>query len=121
MFEAAVDRLCRPVGCAGPDEVGQHVGGAAHEGRPRVISSVRAVGTAAPMAVMIFLSSVFAAARSGFAVGGDDALVDAPGRLDLDVRLNGEHDSEPLVLPVGEQLDAALALPCRWTQRAAAG
>ena len=27
----------------------------------------------------------------GFAVGGDDALVDAPGRFDLDVLLGGEH------------------------------
>ena len=40
----------------------------------------------------------------GVAVGGDDALVDAPGGLDLDVVLVGEDGGEPVVLSVGEQL-----------------
>jgi len=40
----------------------------------------------------------------GVPVGGDDALVDAPGRFALDVGLDGDHGGEPLALSVGEQL-----------------
>jgi len=40
----------------------------------------------------------------GLAVGGDDALVDPPGRFALDVGLDGDHGGEPLALSVGEQL-----------------
>ena len=39
----------------------------------------------------------------GLPVGRDDALVDAPGRLDLDVLLAREHCVQACPLPVGEQ------------------
>jgi hypothetical protein len=39
----------------------------------------------------------------GFAVGGDDALVDTPGRLDSDVVLVGEQRLQPGLLLGGEQ------------------
>ena len=40
----------------------------------------------------------------GFAVGSDHALVDGPGRLDLDVVVTGEQGLETLLLLVGEQV-----------------
>jgi len=36
-------------------------------------------------------------------VGGDHSLVDAPGRLDFDMRVVGEQRGEPSGLLVGEQ------------------
>jgi len=43
-----------------------------------------------------------AAGLVGFAVGGDDALEDPPGRLDLDVLVGREQAGQPPALPVGE-------------------
>ena len=44
----------------------------------------------------------------GVAVGGDHALVDAPGHLDLDVVLDREQRMDPLLLLVGEQVGAGV-------------
>ena len=44
----------------------------------------------------------------GVAVGGDHALVDAPGGLDLDVVLDSEQGGQPLLLAVGEQVGAGV-------------
>src|SRR5690606_3961822 len=38
-----------------------------------------------------------------FTVGGDDPLVDAPGRFDLNMLLDGEEGFEPCVLFLGEE------------------
>ena len=50
---------------------------------------------------------------AGVAVGGDHALVDAPGRLDLDVLLDGEQRLDPGGLLVGEQVSAGVQGPAR--------
>lgn len=44
----------------------------------------------------------------GFAVGGDDALVDAPGRFNLDVLLDGEHRLDAGALLIGEEVDTGV-------------
>jgi len=46
---------------------------------------------------------VLPAAAVGLAVGGDDALVDAPGHQDSQVGLVGEHSGQPGLLAAGEQ------------------
>lgn len=45
----------------------------------------------------------FPAGPVGITVGGDDALIDAPGRLDLDMLVDGEHRLDPRALPVSRQ------------------
>jgi hypothetical protein len=52
-----------------------------------------------------------AAGPVGFAVGGDHALVDPPGRFDLDVVVAGEQGFEPRPLLVGEQAGAGVQGP----------
>jgi len=47
----------------------------------------------------------------GFAVGGDHALIDGPGRFDLDVLIGAEQVVETLFLLVGEQVGAGVQHP----------
>jgi hypothetical protein len=51
--------------------------------------------------------------RSGFAVGGDHALVDPPGHLDLDVGIGGEQVVQSVLLLVGEQVGAGVQSSAR--------
>jgi len=60
---------------------------------------------------------VAAAASVGFSVGGDHALVDAPGRFDLDVPVGGEQGFESAALPVGEQIGSGVQGPPGGIQR----
>jgi hypothetical protein len=53
----------------------------------------------------------------GVSVGGDDALVDAPGGFDLDVRVVGEDGGEPLLLAVGKQLGPGAQEPADPVER----
>jgi len=55
----------------------------------------------------------------GFAVGGDHALVDAPGRLGLDVLVGLEQGLQSLCLLVGEQVGAGVQGPPRGVERVA--
>jgi hypothetical protein len=52
-------------------------------------------------------------------VGGDHPLVDAPGSLDVDVRLVGEQGVEPVDLLVGEQVCAGVEGAPRAVERVA--
>ncbi len=97
MFEAAVDRLCRSVRRAGTVEVGQAVIGPAGQG-PTEGDELGERGRDAGG------EGGLAGGPVGVSVGGDDALVNAPARLDLDVGLDREDSGELVVLAVGEQL-----------------
>src|SRR6202011_4322962 len=55
----------------------------------------------------------------GFAVGGDHALVDAPGRLDLDGLRGREQGFETGLLLLGEQRGAAVEGAPRGIKRVA--
>ena len=55
----------------------------------------------------------------GFAVGGDHALVDAPGGFDLDVLVGLEQGREPVLLLVGEQVRAGVQGPPGGMERVA--
>ena len=60
------------------------------------MSSVSALGTPWLSESISLLHQLAAAGAVGVAVGGDHALVDAPGRLDLDVVVVGEQRVEPV-------------------------
>jgi hypothetical protein len=53
----------------------------------------------------------------GLAVGADHPLVDAPGRLDLDMSIGRERVAQPLALPVGQQGGAGVQGAARLVQR----
>lgn len=53
----------------------------------------------------------------GGAVGGDHALVDAPGGLNPDVAIDTELRGEPLALAVCEQVDVGVQGPSRPVER----
>lgn len=54
------------------------------------------------------LHQLFALLPTGFAVGGDDALVDAPARFDLDMPFAREQGLETGVLRVSEESCAGI-------------
>jgi hypothetical protein len=54
-----------------------------------------------------------AAGLVGFAVGGDLPLVDAPGRLDLDVLVGREQVLQALLLLAGKEAGAGVQGPPR--------
>ena len=91
-----------------PVEVGQHVDPAflqcATEG-DELGQRLRTRWLSASISYTIKLATT---SPVGFAVGGDHALVDAPGRFDLNVVVVGEQRLEPLLLLVGEELDAGV-------------
>ena len=68
-------------------------------GTPWLTDSISAVMSCLPLRAV------------GLPVGADHALVDAPGRLDLDVVLNAEQCGQPLALSVGEQVGAGVQGP----------
>jgi hypothetical protein len=105
VLEAAVDRLCRAVAGACPVEVGEHVGGAALERAPESDPLGQGCGDCRADRGDDLLQLGLRGGSVRVAVGSDDALVDAPGRLDFNVRLGGEDRNRSLVLSVGEQLD----------------
>src|SRR4030095_10180354 len=89
--------------------------------RPRVRRSVRAAGTPALSAMIRRVMACRAGAPVGVAVGGDHALVDAPGRLDLNVVLIAEQGGQPLLLAVGEQVGAGVQGAAGGGERGGAG
>jgi len=77
--------------------------------RPSVMTSLRAAGT--PWLRLVSPHKSATAATVGFAVGGDHALVDGPGGLDLDVLVACEQRVEAAALLVGEQVAASVQDP----------
>ena len=110
MLKSTVERFGGAVGRAGPIEVGEQVSGSALEcaaerdelgqrgwdaGAERIDDGAHQGPPAAPVFV---------------AVGGDDALVDAPGRFDLGMVVGGEQRFEPCAQLLGEQIVGSNAM-----------
>jgi hypothetical protein len=108
VFQAPVDRLCWPVGRAGPVEEREDVGGALLELAAELADLHERGGDAAGDGIDDGCHQLLRRLPIGFAVGGDHALVDAPGRLDLDVLGDREQCLETGLLPVSEQLRAGV-------------
>ncbi len=104
MLEAAVDGLRRPVQRAGAVEVGQDVASSAAQGPSKGDQLAQHRWHVVAEGVNDVRQGGLAGLAVGVSVGGDDALVDAPGRLDLEVGVVGEGGGEALVLSVGEQV-----------------
>ena len=113
MFEATVVGLGGTVGCAGSIEVDQHVAGSLLQGPPEGDDFRQGTGDALAQRLDELGHQGAARLAVGLAVGRDHLLIDAPGDLDLDVTLDGEQCLEPVVLALGEQVDAGVQhAPC---------
>lgn len=117
MFQAAVDGLCGSVGCAGAVEVGQDVDGAAFQCPAESDQLGQGGRDVSADSVDDLLELDLACLSVTISVGGDDALVDAPGRLDFDVAFVGKHRLQPLPLAVGEQIGAGAQHPADAVER----
>jgi len=111
VFQSAVDRFGGSVAGAGPVEVGEHVGGALAQGSSESAELGQGSGYALGERCDHRGQSCFPVCAVGVAVGGDQALVDAPGRFDFDVIIGGEQVFQALLLPVGEQVGSGVQGP----------
>ena len=93
---------------AGPVEEREDVRGALLEGPAELADLGQRGRDAAGDGVDHGLHHGLAMLVVGFAVGGDHALVDAPGRLDLDVLRDREQGFETGLLLLGEQRGAGV-------------
>jgi hypothetical protein len=101
-----LNRLCWALAGAWAVEVSEHVGGAALQGAAEGGHFSQPGRHAGADRVDRCAELGFRGAAVGVSVGGDDALVDAPGRFNFDVALVGEHGVQAGVLLVSGQLDA---------------
>lgn len=106
MFEAAIDGFCGAVGGAAAVEEGEHVDAALLERPTEAAQVAQRGGNSAGNGVDHGLHHGLARGLVGVAVGGDDALVDAPGRFNLDVPIDGEQVLQARTLLVGGQVVA---------------
>lgn len=81
----------------------QHVGAAAPQGAAQLCQFLKRGGHAVPQRVDDCGHHGLAATPVRLAVGGDDALVDAPGDDDGEVVVVVEHRGEPGLLSAAEQ------------------
>ena len=84
-------------------EVGQHVGVAAPQGAAQLGQFFEDGGYAAAQGVDDRGHHGLAAAPVGLAVGGNDALIDAPGHQDRQVVIIGEDRARARLLPTARQ------------------
>lgn len=98
VLEAAVDRLGGAVAGSGPVEVGENVSGAAGE----CAAEGDQLGQCRRDTGCEFADDGgeggFGGGAVGVAVGGDDALIEQPGGLHLDVSVVGERRAKALAL-----------------------
>lgn len=108
VLEAAVDRLRRAVAGAGSVEEREDVGGALLHGAAELADLDQRRRNPGGDRGDHGLHSQLGLLLVGFPVGGDDALVDAPGHLDLDMLLTREHRVQACPLADGEQARAGV-------------
>jgi len=111
VLEAAVDRLGGAVAGAGAVEVGQDVGGAGVQGPPEGVQLAQRGGDTVAQRLDEVRHQRSASGAVGCTVGGVHALVEAPGRLDLDVFVGGEQVVQSLCLLGSEQVSAGVQGP----------
>lgn len=102
MLEASVDGFCGAVAGAGAVEVGEDVGGALLQGAAEAAQLDEHGRDTIGQRVDYGLHDEFPEPRVGFPVGGDHPLVDAPGRLDLDMLVVREQCFQACLLLLGE-------------------
>ena len=106
MLEAAVDHLGRSVRRAGAVKEREDVRGTLLQGATESADLDQRGGEPCGEGVEHGVLHLLGLGLVGFPVGGDDALVGAPDRFDLDMLLGGEHRVQPDLLLLGEQARA---------------
>lgn len=119
VLEPSVERFGRPVGCTGPVEVGQYVGGAFVQRPPQLGDLDEGLRNAAADVGDQLGHQSPATSPVLITIGGDHPLVDAPGRLDLDVDIVNEQRPQPVSLLSGEKVRAGVQSPARFVERIA--
>ena len=117
VFESAVDRLCWPVRCAGAIEEREDVGGTLAHGAAEPADLYERGGDAGGDRIDRGVHHLFGLLLVGFPVGGDDALVDTPGRFDFDVLFDREHSLQAGGLFLSEQVRAGVQGAARFVER----
>ena len=104
---------------AGPRvvEVGEHVGGPLGQGAAELGDLDECFRDAGADRADQRDHQLSALAAVFVAVGGDHPLVDAPGGFDLDMIIAREQGSEPVLLPVGEEVGAGVQGAARRVER----
>jgi len=120
VLEATVDGLGGSVRRAGAVEVGEHVAGAFGQSATEAAELDERLRDSVAERFDDRGQGRRCLAPVGFAVGGDHALVDAPGRFNLDVLVDREQRVESCALLVGEQACAGVQGSPRSVQRVVA-
>lgn len=116
VLEAAVNGLCRDVAGAKAVEVGERVLGSAFQGAAEGNDFGQRGWDACEVSDHGGKLSLRGEAV-GIAVGLDDPLVDAPGRVDRGVFIGGEQAVQSIALPVGEEARAGAEGPADPVER----
>ena len=111
MLEATVDGFGGSVAGAGAVEVGQDVSGSGLQGPAEFGDLDQGSWDAGADRVDELDHQLTSCAAVFVPVGGDHPLVDAPGRLDLDMVVSGEQGGQPVTLFVGEEVSAGVQGP----------
>ena len=117
MFEPAIECFRGAVAGAGPVEVREHVPCAAFQ-RPAQRNDLgQRSGNAGTDRADHCPHELFASGAVRFAVRGDDALVDTPGRFDFGVVVRNEQGLQPVFLLLGEQIVPGVQGPAGCVER----
>ena len=119
VLEATVHGFGRSVARARPVEVGQDVAGASGQGAAELAQFYQRLRHTVGEGVDHGAHLDAAGCPVGVTVGGDHALVDPPGALDLHVPVPSEELVKALVLAVGEQVSPGVQGPPRGVERVA--
>lgn len=111
MLKSSVHRLSRPIRGAGTVEVGQDVAVSPGESSAELAELLQGGGDSGGDGVDDLAHRHPAADPVGVAVGGDRALVDGPGRLDLNVGVTVEQGVKALALLLGERVGTGVQGP----------
>ena len=119
VLEATVHGFGRSVARARPVEVGQDVAGASGQGAAELAQFYQRLRHTVGEGVDHGAHLDAASCPVGVTVGGDHALVDPPGALDVHVPVPSEELVKALVLAVGEQVSPGVQGPPRGVERVA--
>ena len=117
MFEPTIECFCGTVAGARPVKVREHIPGPAFQGTAKCNNLGQRSGNAGTDRVDECLHELFPSGAVRFAVGGNDALVDAPGCLDFCVIVRNEQGLQPVLLLVSEQIVPGVQGPASCVER----
>lgn len=117
MFEPAIECFRGPVAGAGAVEVREHVPCPAFQRPAKRNDLGQRGGNAGADRADHCPHELFPSGAVRFAVGGDNALVDTPGRFDFGVVVRNEQGLQPVLLSVGKQIVPGVQGPAGRVER----